>query len=172
LQERVEADQRWGDFPAPGQWARYRSLTHSGWAQGAAATRKFYNRHGLELETPYWDRRLIEFVMALPADQLGLPGWDRRLHRQAMTGLLPERVRQRTKRTDFYPLFEKGLLHEERAVIERLLHRPQIVLRQMVRDEWLQDALQRAEPEATSISLLWKCISLELWLHKYWQEPL
>jgi asparagine synthase (glutamine-hydrolysing) len=137
-------------------------------AQGAAATRRFYHAHGLELVTPYWDRRLVEFALALPADQLGRPHRDRWVHRNAMNGLLPEPVRERSQRTIFVPLLEKGLLEKERTTLAGILHDPQIVQRDMVRADWLEGALRSAAERSTGWDSLWPCISLELWLSRFW----
>ena len=168
LQERFVYHPGEQRFARPGQWARYQSLTLNVFSQGAAAVRKAYNRRGLELETPYWDRRLIEFAMALPADQLGRPGVDRWVHRNAMMGLLPEPVRQRRHRTNFLPLMAKGLFTKEKQTVRRILTNPEIVRRQMVRADWIEETLRGAQLSSPDWSLLWRCISLELWLKRYW----
>ena len=167
LQERFVYHPGEQRFARPGQWARYQSLTLNVFSQGAAAVRKAYNRRGLELETPYWDRRLIEFAMALPADQLGRPGVDRWVHRNAMMGLLPEPVRQRRHRTNFLPLMAKGLFTKEKQTVRRILTNPEIVRRQMVRADWIEETLRGAQLSSPDWSLLWRCISLELWLKRY-----
>src|SRR5690606_11385170 len=76
--------------------------------QGFAAARHRYTSRGLELITPYWDRQLVEFVVALPADQLGLPNRDRRVLRNAIKPHLPKAVAQRPPRTAFIPLMKRG----------------------------------------------------------------
>jgi asparagine synthase (glutamine-hydrolysing) len=155
-------------FPAPGQWPRLRHLTLSVFAQGPAAVRKYYNRHNVEIEMPYQDRRLVEFVMAVPADQLARPGRDRYLHRRAMLALLPRKVRERVRRTIFFPLFEKGLLGEERAAVASILEDPLIVERQIVREDWLRSVSDQGYFRSPHKDLLWLCLCLELWLTRYW----
>ncbi len=167
LVERIEARQRWNDFPRPGQWPRYRSLMHGWFAAGVAATRKAYNRHGLELVMPYWDRRLVEFMMALPADQLARPGWDRWLHRQALKGWLPEAVLARRERTSFLPLFQRGM-ERERAAVEALMTEPQIVARSMIRPDYLAAALADGTLTRRTEHWFWLCCCLELWLRRHW----
>jgi asparagine synthase (glutamine-hydrolysing) len=126
-----------------------------------------YNGHGLEIEQPYHDRRLVDYVMALPADQLGRPQRDRWVHRNAMSGLLPEAVCERTYTTHFLPLLEKGLLDRERTTVETMMHDPQIVRRELVRAEWLQEQLAEDWVRSPDSYLVWLCISLELWLRHY-----
>jgi asparagine synthase (glutamine-hydrolysing) len=44
---------------------------------------------------PYLDRRLVEFLLAVPYEQLVRPGESRSLMRRALKGILPEGIRQR-----------------------------------------------------------------------------
>lgn len=50
---------------------------------------------GLEVRLPFFDRRLVELCVALPADQKLSQGWTRLVLRRAMYGTLPELVRNR-----------------------------------------------------------------------------
>jgi asparagine synthase (glutamine-hydrolysing) len=153
-------------FTVVGQLARYKSLFHNSTAQGAAATRRFYNQHGVELEAPYQDRALVEFVMALPSDQLYRPGRDRWVHRNAMQGLLPEVVRERTQKTSFEALFTKGIQREHASIIE-IFRDPQVVARNIINSGWLSGQLSKLSPESLGIDQLWLVICLELWLKRY-----
>jgi asparagine synthase (glutamine-hydrolysing) len=168
LAQRLAENQPWRRFRAPGFGERYRTLTLNVFPQGRAAVRRLYNRHGLELESPYYDRRLVEFVLAVPADQLGRPGWDRWVHRKAMSGLLPEANRLRRQMTDFVPLAKKGLVNKEADGVRAILNRPQIVRREMVRAEWLQQAWHEVTDGPGDWFPLWMCLSLELWMSRYW----
>lgn len=159
------------DFKTPGRWSRYQSMTLNSFSQGAAATRKQYNRCGIELETPYWDRRLIEYFMAIPADLLYRGGVDRYLFRQAMTGILPEAVRKRTNKTIFLPLIKKGLIEKESATIRRLLTNPLIVQLGLIRPEWLHSALENPSGWIDYGTKLWPGICLEIWLRKVMNVP-
>jgi asparagine synthase (glutamine-hydrolysing) len=49
----------------------------------------------IEVRFPFCDRRLIEFSLALPPEQKLRDGWNRFVLRQAMQGVLPEKVRWR-----------------------------------------------------------------------------
>jgi asparagine synthase (glutamine-hydrolysing) len=51
---------------------------------------------------PFTDRRLIEFVLAIPGEQLSAPGQIRSLMRRAFEGLVPARVLHRTSK-GYYP---------------------------------------------------------------------
>lgn len=155
-------------YTRPGQLARLNGLLTRGLSSGQAAVTRHYHRHRIELALPYWDRRLVEFVMALPADQLGLPGYDRAVLRNAMRGTLPEPVRTRTVRTNYQPLFRKGLLEKERERVLDLLENPLIVRRHYVKADWLGRRLSDLPEAHMGLFSVWMSVSLELWLRSFW----
>lgn len=150
------------------RWARYRSLTKSIEPQGLAVAKQQFGRYGLQRTDPFFDRRLVEYFMAVPADQLGLPGWNKVLLRRAMIGLVPEPVGKRRDKTSFVPLLEKGLLFHERNEVETLFNDPQIVRRQFVKPDWLRQELDAGGKWSENGYFLWLFLSLELWLNRYW----
>lgn len=148
--------------------ARRRSLQLSLFSQGPAIVRRMYVENHLELMLPYWDRRVAQIIMALPAEQLGTPERDRRVLRNAMADLLPADVLQRKARTIFLPLMQHGLQKQERHTVEALFENPRVVEFGFVREAWLRDAVAQLPAWGEAIEALWCCISLELWLRKYW----
>jgi asparagine synthase (glutamine-hydrolysing) len=69
---------------------------------------------GLEVRFPFFDRRLVEFCLALPADQKLRNGYGRYILRTAMHGRLPDPVRTRLSKVDFTPHLASGLYREWR----------------------------------------------------------
>jgi asparagine synthase (glutamine-hydrolysing) len=61
--------------------------------------------NGIEDRYPFLDRRLVEFLTALPDEQRWQRGETKYVLRRALTGLLPESVRRRKTKTDFGTLF-------------------------------------------------------------------
>jgi len=57
--------------------------------------------HGVEPRYPYFDKRLVEFAVAIPPSVNVSGGLDRVLVRKALEGLLPPAVRNRTDKMDF-----------------------------------------------------------------------
>jgi len=161
-------DPRGRRYTAPGQQVRLSTLTASFWTQGFGESRSYHNRLGLEVESPYHDRRLVEFIMALPAYQLGLPGRDRRVQRDAVTGLgLPE-IGERDGKTGFDPLMLRGLCERETATVLELLRSPRCVERGFVSSDWLRGEVANlargVTTESEALHGLWLCVCLELWL--------
>lgn len=155
------------DSRRPDWWQRYRTLNNSSVALGSAMSAA-HSRLGLELSAPYLDRRLVTFVMSLPADQLGRPGRTRWVLRNAMMGLLPEAVRERQSKTGFYPLFRIGLRERQVDTVRSLVADAEIVRRGYVRPEWLLSEIDPTRVWTADGFWLWLCICLELWLRVYW----
>lgn len=149
-------------------WHRYTSLTANVFSQGLPAVYHQYNSHGVELAMPFWDQSLIEFVMALPADQLGRPWRSRWIFRNAVQDLLPRKVAERKWKTTFEPLMAKGVIGREKNTIAALMENPLVVEWNFVRKEWLAKALKNGKGwyNAGIRSFLWQCVSLELWLKR------
>ena len=96
-------------------------LLHPIWGADFASARAMTaNRFGLERVSPYLDRRLVEFVMAIPSERLNRPGWERGLQRHAMRRVLPESVSRRQKHQDYAPLLANGLAEACQGVVPRL----------------------------------------------------
>lgn len=156
------------NFPAPGQQAQYETLTGIVSLEGRDVARRLYRRYSLELAEPFYDRRLVSFVMAIPADQWGRPGRNKWVLRNAMTGRLPDEVVERQPRTSFDALWERGLCDKERATVHALLREPEIVHRGYVQAEWLQAELHSKGSWTDDGYPLWLCLSLEMWLRRFW----
>ena len=54
---------------------------------------------GIEVRHPFLDRRLFEYVLAIPGEQLFRLGGTKSLLRRSMAGVVPERIRQREGHT-------------------------------------------------------------------------
>ncbi|MDS4029232.1 MAG: asparagine synthase-related protein [Candidatus Contendobacter sp.] len=148
----------------------YRSLRTNLPAQGTASMQRQYNRLGMELLSPYADRRLVEFMLAIPADQIGKPGSGRNrwVQREAMRGLTPDLIRLRPRKTTFYPLMREGLFEKECATVAELLNNPRMVALGYVDGAWFAKRPPTVALSDGEVLFLWLCLSLELWLRRHW----
>ncbi len=154
-------------YPAPGQLHRYLALLYQGDDLDVGLRRQLANSFGVEYVSPYMDRRLVEFIMAVPADQLHRPGQYKFILRNAMQGLLPDSVRQSSQLTSLNAFFDYGLKVKERQVVLDIFRQPQILERRLVNPGWLQKALEMGETWEKDAYPLWICLCLELWLRKF-----
>ena len=119
---------------------------------------------GLEARHPYLDRRLVEFLMAIPPEQIHRPGEDRSLIRRAMAGYLPDAVRLRSAPTHFGRYVEYSLRERAADVIEQLLREPVLAETGIVDGQGLRRAFERYRSGEAAGHGLWFAITLELWL--------
>jgi hypothetical protein len=129
------------------------------------------SRHAVELRHPYRDRRLVEYVLALPADQLYYHNINKRILRSAMIGILPESVRIRQKPTSIQALFVRGVRNEKDR-IESILQNAGETINRFVRSDWLmrhKDLSGASDLDDSNASVIWTCISYLKWIaHPYY----
>ena len=161
LQERMLAKDRLKSFP-----------THSArdQAQGFLSTVKSISscwrteQFGIDVTYPFAHRPLVEFLQAIPLDQLMRPGENRFVMRRMLAGILPDEIaKRRTKGNPREAIFraiarESGRLH---AVFEN----SRLSARGYIDKEPLFAALDRARNGyETHSAFLMQTILLEFWL--------
>ena len=76
--------------------------------------------YGVDVRYPFRDRDLVAFLMAIPGDIVNWQGVPKGLLRHALSGVLPDAIRDRRWKADFTELTEQSV-HEDRADLPRLL---------------------------------------------------
>ncbi|MCE9644910.1 MAG: hypothetical protein K8S20_02840 [Chloroflexi bacterium] len=132
-----------------------------------SCSHEFFNlsHSGLEIRSPYRDRRLIEYVITLPAYQLYSRGRHKHILRNAMKDILPESVRNRTQPTSMIPLFVRGLEREKDSLQLRALD-PDAVWRKYIKADWLLTHWNTGlEPDqdGPEAMVFWMCSAFEAW---------
>lgn len=107
-----------------------------------AITDKSSARHSLEARYPFFDRRLMEFCVAIPPEQKFNRGWTRAILRSAMEGILPLEVRQRVTKARLGANFRRNFLDRGQSFIKGTFERPEI-LQPYLNLSYLNDAYQR-----------------------------
>ena len=72
--------------------------------------------HGVEVRHPFFDKRLVEFCLALPPEQSLKDGWTRSILRRSLE-VLPERVRWRVGKAWMASNFERGLYEQDARLL-------------------------------------------------------
>ncbi len=73
--------------------------------------------YGLEPRYPFFDRKLIEFCVAVPPEQKFGDGWPRLLMRRAMEGVLPPEIQWRGTKSNLAHNFAPRLLAGDRHLL-------------------------------------------------------
>ena len=126
----------------------------------------YTSRYGLELRHPYRDRRLVEYVLSLPAHQLYYHGQYKHVLRTAMQGILPEPIRVRSRPTTLLTLLARGV-EREKEVLRRHVQDPAASWRKFVRADWLLerwDIPVTRETDGAAAVVPWLCVSYATWV--------
>jgi asparagine synthase (glutamine-hydrolysing) len=120
---------------------------------------------GLEPRYPFWDKRLVEFCLALPSNQKLNQGWNRVVMRRAMSGILPIEVQWRMGKTDFSPNLTEGLVGDRPRLDKAIAQLG--TLKHSLDVKAVEEIYQRflAEPSHGGARQLWTVLSLSLWLN-------
>ncbi|MFZ2063748.1 MAG: asparagine synthase-related protein [Candidatus Binatus sp.] len=125
-------------------------------------------RFRLEARHPFLDRRIMEFAFAIPDNQRFRPGVSKFVLRNSMRGILPEKIRRRSDKSNLSELYPMAMIA---LGGERLFDRLNIVqsgwvdgvvLRRLYRS--MAEAFSRRDPSyEENILELWKVFAVELW---------
>ncbi len=121
---------------------------------------------GLEVREPYTDLRLIEFLLACPAQYQMRPGISKFLLREAMHGMLPEPIRMRRDKGRIARLLFGGIARQRNALRELIGHLPD-TLAPYLDSQRLLMALERIAlgDDINQVTFL-SALSLVIWAHR------
>ncbi len=125
----------------------------------------YYNiaeeHYGIEFKHPFFDRRLIEFMLTLPPKFKYSEGIGKRLLRLAMKGILPEKIRQRKDKAEFSEVLRQQI---DAIDLDRLLMNTNLetlgLIDQEKLDKYKADYLSG---KMKNIIYFWQIINLEYW---------
>ncbi len=118
--------------------------------------------HQIELRNPYRDRRLIEFVLAIPAYQLYYHGVLRYILRTAMQDILPELIRTRYTKTSFIALYHRGI-ESEKELLESYMNDPNAEWRKFLDANWASKMPFLARENGFEALLPFLCVCYATW---------
>jgi hypothetical protein len=128
--------------------------------------------HGLDYATPFLDRDLIQFLMAVPGETQAEGGVPRALVRQGLAGILPEAIRQRRWKGDYSEPVNQGAARDLEAVRRLFANQPRAVALGYVHPGRLGAELDALAPRLRGPDCLasWELmdlIGLEAWLRVF-----
>ncbi len=169
LLRRIEPhlEQNQGGKPSTEREHHYRRLTDP----NLVDTLQLYDTLGakmsIERRYPFFDKRLIEFCLALPPDQKLRKGWQRSIHRRAMNRILPRSIPWREKKGNPGPAFEYGMANYERSRLGKLRNEDIGGLSRFVKPSFLNESIPSDWDGMSSTRdgiLVLRALSLGLWL--------
>lgn len=126
---------------------------------------------GIDVAYPFLDRRVVEFLLAIPIGQIARPECTRSLHRRALGKLLPESVRNRRGKRAFDHAFLSAA-RRELPRLNALFEDPRTASSRYLRAPAVVDELRRAaQGRATQSFVLMKVVALAFWLRRMGTTP-
>ena len=148
-------------FPTMAQKAIHGALLRGSDALSNEMQDRFDARQSMEGRYPFYDRRLIEFALALPEEQRWRDDQPKYVLRQAMSGLLPESVLQRKNKAEFSHLFKDAIARESAGgVFQSLRLSAEGYIDARVAAE-MHDRCMRGE--VLPLGPVWMILALEYW---------
>jgi asparagine synthase (glutamine-hydrolysing) len=135
-------------------------------ARSAPLTLSMSSRHRVEVRCPYRDRRLVQFMTSVPGHQVYRGGLRKHVLREAMRGILPDRVRLQRDPTSYLPLYNRGFFEREGETVRSVLTSPDAWWPRFVRRDWVEAAIRRPlrrRDDGIAAAVPWLCVVIELW---------
>ena len=125
--------------------------------------------HSIEARVPFLDHRLVEFAFSLPPEAKVRGAETKRLLREAMSGVLPERVRRRRDKLGFAA--DPGV-----AAAFAARYRDELIANATeVEARWFDERGVRAHIDAAQSDrslefALWRILNVKLWARAHWER--
>ena len=123
--------------------------------------------HSMESRVPFLDYRLVEFVLGLPDEFKLSGGVTKRVLREAMAGLLPDAVRDRTDKLGFATPEEVWLRHKApeqfRRKLDEAIDASDGILTTYARNT-LESVIDGTEPFSFQA---WRMINFGEWIRRF-----
>jgi asparagine synthase (glutamine-hydrolysing) len=121
----------------------------------------------IDITFPFLHRPLVEFLQAVPVEQLLRPGENRSLMRRAMRGILPDKIAERKTKGNPKEVVVRALMREWPR-LRPLFEDARVCARGYMDQQPLLAALDRAKHGCEPLSTpLLSAICLELWLRAF-----
>lgn len=126
--------------------------------------------YGIEYRHPFFDIRLVEFMLSLPPEFKFSKGMTKQLLRRAMKGILPEKIRTRQDKAEFSDV----LLQQIDAIdLKVFFANPKIVEFGFIELQTIDGLIQSYHQHELTIHRIvffWRIINIEYWYQYHFGE--
>ncbi len=152
--------------PHPSQFDLVYGISTS---QSAWLENEYAFNHNVFVRHPFRDRRIVEFLMSLPAWVLGDINNPKRFVRHTAKDLLPKSIVNRNKISTLLPLFHKGVFDKELHKVREVLTDSSCQWHNYVKKDIVLSLIKNPDKklqESSDLLVLWQCLNYELWRHR------
>jgi len=165
-----KAQRRWSQFkkPVSEQEAHWQDLDSGIHPYTLEVFDKASVSCGVEPRYPFFDRRLIDFCLALPSEQKIQNGWTRSILRRSLKETLPKKVCWRKGKAHFGGNLTKALIKYNQTSIDELFWGDFGRLKEYVNARYLNQIRNKlfAQKNPQDAFVLWRVIMLSSWLNQ------
>jgi asparagine synthase (glutamine-hydrolysing) len=157
----------------PARREHWRDLISPRLADAQDALAAWALRMGVELRDPFFDRRLVEYCLSLPADQKVRRDRTRVVMRHAVGPLLPPIVRDRQSKTRLDLMVTAALAAYGRDRVDATMRDAADLLAPYVPPESVRAVYGRyvAAGTGASVGRVWRLATLAIWLRRFLGGP-
>ncbi|MHB8858716.1 MAG: asparagine synthetase B family protein [Thermoleophilia bacterium] len=124
----------------------------------------------VESRVPFLDPRLVEYIFSLPPEAIIAKGWNKRIMREALTGILPEKIRQRRWKVGFTTP-EMAWLIARKDYVNEVFSSDSFNSRPYFDAAAVRDAFERVCAGTAEETLaIWRVLNLEIWLRVFFDN--
>jgi asparagine synthetase B (glutamine-hydrolysing) len=173
--EHIRGPEGYGKFHARALQRIYGGLRY-GWNATVASelADRFVTYFRIENRYPFFDRRLVEFCLALPEDQRLEGRWTKKVLRQAMGGILPRLVENRKDKADFTPVVDTETMKRQAHKLENLILTSSLATLGIINSDLIRRLFEEYREgiavddgvRNVFLTIVW----LELWYRSDWQN--
>lgn len=111
---------------------------------------------GVQRRHPFYDRRVLEYCLALPPTQKLRHGWTRWVLRTAMAPEMPPAIRWRAGKSNLAPTFNRNLLRNAAPRLDAVAAHPQLT-------DYLAPGALAAARAAGDATTCWRVLGVAAW---------
>lgn len=168
LEDRLEALHGSLSFPPRSvRDAHYRRLTSGLYPLLLETANKDASGSGVDPRYPFFDKRLLEFCLALPSEQKYSQGWPRVIHRRSLQAVLPKEVAWRWRKASLSAHFRRSMMTSDRQKVEEVIFKHPEVISSYIDVSSLQQTyhnyISDQVPRREGLDV-WRAANLGLWL--------
>jgi asparagine synthase (glutamine-hydrolysing) len=127
--------------------------------------------HSLEARVPFLDLPFFEYVASLPLDRKLRNGWTKYTFREAMRGILPDKIRVRRSKIGFETPEKEWIKHDLRDKLREFFLDTRLVADRFYNAEAVRGLLSESSLSDYEVGLIWRILNLELWYREFFEKP-
>lgn len=147
---------------------RYRAIFAPSQMFGFVESERLYARHGTSFADPFSDRRIAEWVLAVPQRVVNRPDDRKRLIRRAMQGIVPQTAARSQAKVSPWPLAERGIREREVEAVRGLIRGSLAAQRGWIDESTCMQRYDAYLQGGERPLNFWCTLSLERWLRHHW----